>query len=302
MSRVDRALVEDLFADKHIQVLVSTATLAWGVNLPAHTVIIKGTQVKLYFVCNVSRMLLNETFEDVFCVFWSYFIFHFYYYGKNYANKTRCSRDPSTENYMEYVTNFNNVIYLSVSRFSLKFIMTAIVISILLFYFALQIYSPEKGKWVELGALDILQMFGRAGRPQYDTKGEGILITNHSELQYYLSLLNQQLPVESQLISHLADNLNAEIVQGTIHNVKDACTWLGYTYLYVRMLRNPTLYGVSHDDLEHDKLLEQRRMDLIHTAATLLDKNQLVKYDRKTGLLQVCFGVMFSVIFHTVLS
>jgi len=28
-----------------VQVLVSTATLAWGVNLPAHTVIIKGTQV-----------------------------------------------------------------------------------------------------------------------------------------------------------------------------------------------------------------------------------------------------------------
>ena len=45
MSRVDRTLVEELFADKHIQVLVSTATLAWGVNLPAHTVIIKGTQV-----------------------------------------------------------------------------------------------------------------------------------------------------------------------------------------------------------------------------------------------------------------
>ena len=30
-----------------------------------------------------------------------------------------------------------------------------------------------EGRWVELGALDVLQMFGRAGRPQYDTKGEG---------------------------------------------------------------------------------------------------------------------------------
>ena len=50
-------------------------------------------------------------------------------------------------------------------------------------------------------------MLGRAGRPQYDTRGEGILITNHSELQYYLSLLNHQLPVESQMVAKLADLL-----------------------------------------------------------------------------------------------
>ena len=56
-----------------------------------------------------------------------------------------------------------------------------------------QVYSPEKGRWVELGPLDVLQMLGRAGRPQYDTKGEGILITGHGELQYYLSLQNQQV-------------------------------------------------------------------------------------------------------------
>ena len=55
------------------------------------------------------------------------------------------------------------------------------------------------------------------------------------------------------------------------------------------MLRNPTLYGVSHDEFQNDKLLEQRRMDLIHSAAVLLDKNQLIKYDKKSGLLQVLF-------------
>jgi len=42
-----------------------------------------------------------------------------------------------------------------------------------------QIYSPEKGKWVELSPQDVLQMMGRAGRPQYDTVGEGIILTNH---------------------------------------------------------------------------------------------------------------------------
>jgi len=37
--------VEKLFALGAIKVLVCTATLAWGVNLPAHTVIIKGTRM-----------------------------------------------------------------------------------------------------------------------------------------------------------------------------------------------------------------------------------------------------------------
>lgn len=42
-------------------------------------------------------------------------------------------------------------------------------------------------------------MLGRAGRPAFDTTGEGIIVTGHSELQYYLSLMNQQLPIESQV-------------------------------------------------------------------------------------------------------
>jgi replicative superfamily II helicase len=56
-------------------------------------------------------------------------------------------------------------------------------------------------------------------------------ITNHSELQYYLSLLNQQLPIESQFVLKLTDNLNVEIVLGTIRNRDEAVQWLGNTYL-----------------------------------------------------------------------
>ncbi|CAI7657836.1 unnamed protein product [Penicillium manginii] len=191
LSLADRDSVQALFADGSIQVLVCTATLAWGVNLPAHTVIIKGTQV----------------------------------------------------------------------------------------------YSPEKGSWVELSPQDVLQMLGRAGRPQYDTFGEGIIITTQAEMQYYLSLLNQQLPIESQLISKLADNMNAEIVLGNIRNRDEGVEWLGYTYLYVRMLRSPGLYSVGAD-YDNDDALEQKRVDLIHSAANILEKAGLVKYEKQTGRLQ----------------
>lgn len=33
-----------LFVEKKIQVLIATATLAWGINMPAHLVIVKGTE------------------------------------------------------------------------------------------------------------------------------------------------------------------------------------------------------------------------------------------------------------------
>ncbi|KAL0236725.1 hypothetical protein PCE1_000123 [Barthelona sp. PCE] len=45
MNRADRQLVEDLFAQGLLKVLVCTATLAWGVNLPAYCVCIRGTTV-----------------------------------------------------------------------------------------------------------------------------------------------------------------------------------------------------------------------------------------------------------------
>ena len=48
MLRQDRNLVEKYFAEGHIRVLVCTATLAWGVNLPAHAVIIKVSYKKSY--------------------------------------------------------------------------------------------------------------------------------------------------------------------------------------------------------------------------------------------------------------
>lgn len=69
-------------------------------------------------------------------------------------------------------------------------------------------------QWLRL--LLVLAVILRAGRPQFDTFGEGIIITGHTELQFYLSLFNVQLPIESQFIATIPDNLNAEVVLGTV--------------------------------------------------------------------------------------
>ena len=76
----------------------------------------------------------------------------------------------------------------------------------------------------------------------------------HSELQFYLSLFNQQLPIESQYVGTIADNLNAEIVLGTVQSLQDAAAWLGYTYLYVRMLCNPQVLCCPGSSHAHDVL------------------------------------------------
>ena len=191
MLRPDRTLVERLFTAGAARVLVCTATLAWGVNLPTHTVIIRGTDV----------------------------------------------------------------------------------------------YNAEKGGFVDLGMLDVMQIFGRAGRPQFDTSGEGIIITAYDHLAHYLSLLTHQMPIESQFIGRLADHLNAEIVLGTVTSVREAVQWLASTYLHIRMCKNPLVYGVAWDELARDPTLEVHRHELVCAAARELDAARLIRYDEASGNL-----------------
>jgi activating signal cointegrator complex subunit 3 len=58
--RSDRNLVEKFFVNGHIRLLVCTATLAWGVNLPAHAVIIKGISLVFYFEIFLINKLMGN--------------------------------------------------------------------------------------------------------------------------------------------------------------------------------------------------------------------------------------------------
>ena len=51
----------------------------------------------------------------------------------------------------------------------------------------------------------------------------------------------------------MVDAMNAEISLGTVATVRDAISWLRYTYLFVRMQKNPFMHGeFSLRDANHD--------------------------------------------------
>ncbi|KAG5637451.1 hypothetical protein H0H81_004468 [Sphagnurus paluster] len=145
MLRSDRNMMERMFEARAIKVLCCTATLAWGVNLPAHAVIIKGTQV----------------------------------------------------------------------------------------------YDSSKGAFVDLFQVGLI------------------------------------------------DALNAEISLGTVANTQDAASWLGYTYLFVRMRKNPLIYGIARDVTGDDPRLGGKRLDLVTVAGQTLANAQMVNFDRATGAFTI---------------
>ncbi|KAL5699088.1 RNA helicase [Ranunculus cassubicifolius] len=193
MATGDCNIVKRLFGDGHVQVLVSTVEFAWHVNLPAHTVIVKGTDV----------------------------------------------------------------------------------------------FDQENGIWCELSPPDVMQMLGCARKALPNSSAEAIVLTDVTKRKYYLALMNGNFPIESQFIFNLPLHLFAEILIGSVRNVRDACHWISYTYLYIRMLKNPTLYGLMPEDVAKDVGLKERKADLVHAAATILEKREWVKYDKESGSFEV---------------
>jgi len=147
----DRKIVEELFLKQKIQVLVTTSTLAWGVNFPARLVIVKGTEFYDYKV---------------------------------------------------------------------------------------------KG-YVDFPMTDLLQMIGRAGRPQFDDRGIAYIMVQQEKKDFYQRFLYDPFPVESCLQNKLHDHINAEIAGGTIKSLQECINFISGTYYYRRLVQNPRYYGVG---------------------------------------------------------
>eukprot|EP00928_Gymnodinium_smaydae_P012460 TRINITY_DN14514_c2_g7_i2.p1 TRINITY_DN14514_c2_g7~~TRINITY_DN14514_c2_g7_i2.p1 ORF type:complete len:728 (-),score=133.14 TRINITY_DN14514_c2_g7_i2:1011-3194(-) len=162
----DRKVVEELFVESKIMVLISTSTLAWGVNFPAHLVIIKGT---------------------------------------------------------EY-------------------------------------YDGQLKRYVDFPITDVLQMMGRAGRPQFDNEARAVIMVHEPKKNFYRRFIYEPFPVESSLHEQLTDHLNAEIVAKTIKTREEAIDYVTWTYFFRRLTANPAYYDQQAALLEEINFEKQKDM------------------------------------------
>lgn len=150
-----------------------------------------------------------------------------------------------------------------------------------------EVYDSSVGKFVNLSILDVLQIFGRAGRPQYEDLGVGYILTNADKLSHYVDAITSQHPIESKFIKGLIDSLNGEISLGTVTSIKDGISWLGYTYLFTRMKRNPLSYGMPHDEVLDDPHLGSKRLQLINNGIKALVEAKMLDFDAINEKLNV---------------
>ncbi|KAI4549331.1 hypothetical protein MG293_001661 [Ovis ammon polii] len=117
------------------------------------------------------------------------------------------------------------------------------------------------GMFEEYSETDILQMIGRAGRPQFDTTATAVIMTRLSTKEKYIQMLACSDTIESSLHRHLIEHLNAEIVLHTITNVNIALEWIRSTLLYIRALKNPSHYELCLKNLNDLSSLDLIKMD-----------------------------------------
>lgn len=107
-----------------------------------------------------------------------------------------------------------------------------------------------KSQTDELSESELLQMTGRAGRPQFDDHGVAVIICPDSMVQKYERLLSGEKIVESTLHKSLPEHMNSEVVLKTIYNKDVAVNWLKSTFFYIRCTQNRRYYNVPTDGTE----------------------------------------------------
>lgn len=105
-------------------------------------------------------------------------------------------------------------------------------------------YEHARG-FVPMPRSQVTQLIGRAGRPQFDTSGVALILTEHGSVDFYKRMLLNADEVESHLGESLPEFVCTEVVQKTISDAGEAIHWMNSTFLALRMKKAPHRYRSS---------------------------------------------------------
>ncbi|KAA1069721.1 Sec63 [Puccinia graminis f. sp. tritici] len=115
--------------------------------------------------------------------------------------------------------------------------------------------TSSRDGFEDYSELDLIQMMGRAGRPQFDDEGVAVVMTSQNDKMRIEKLVKSETMLESCLHLNLTEHINSEIYMGTIISRSSAIDWLENSFLSVRIKKNPKHYSISDDQVAPDQQL-----------------------------------------------
>ncbi|RDL39659.1 uncharacterized protein BP5553_03999 [Venustampulla echinocandica] len=157
----------------------------------------------------------------------------------------------------------------------------------------------QTGLATEYCDLEVMQMLGRAGRPQFEDSAVAVIMTKSENKQRYELMISGQDILESSLHLHLIEHLNSEISLRTVNSLETAKFWLEGTFLAVRMRQNPGYYKIdgilpSGDIDQRLKLVCERDIKLLqeHDLVTCEHQIKCTEYGEAMSRYMVQFVTM----------
>ncbi|KAI1436469.1 hypothetical protein GGR50DRAFT_223618 [Xylaria sp. CBS 124048] len=153
----------------------------------------------------------------------------------------------------------------------------------------------------EYSDLEVMQMLGRAGRPQFDSSATAIIMTKAPNTQRYEKLVSGEERLESTLHQNLLEHINSEIGLGTIQDIPTAKKWISGTFLSVRLRKEPQLYNLGN--LQNGASADEQVEEWCERNVKLLQEHELVS--KRTPLVCTEYGQAMSkymIQFETMIS
>ena len=150
-------------------------------------------------------------------------------------------------------------------------------------------YKGHNIGYSEYTKMEIDQMCGRAGRPQFDNKGIAVIMTEAYKTQKFEGVGCEK--IESHLKPNIVEHINAEIATGIINDMDTALVWIKNTFMYIRMIKEPNLFNIRAQFGKNiNDIIEQYLRNLIIKTFKDLSESSLIeiKNDKKVSPLKLC--------------